>query len=248
MPDKKERLIQIERLAPGFWRLNEPWFVVKNHFGHQTMPGSPHVDAYLLAGTRKAVLIDALEEQFDVPLAEVVRQLTPLPVEAYFTHGHGDHVGRETGGLLRAGIPLHLSMADFPLMLSMAEHFFGGRPDWMREESFIDIRAGETIDLGGTVLETFAMPGHTPGCICFLDRTGRRCFTGDAFGTLILGRSTLDGGSLTEFLGTVARFEDWVGDDACILYNGHASNLGGGYWTLAQLREHRTSYEKANII
>ena len=239
-----EHTVIVRQLAPGLWHFNEPWYENKTHFGRPVTVGTPHVEAYLIAGTEKAVLIDALEDWHTPALPELIREITDLPVEVYFTHGHGDHVGAEAGNLLTAGFPMHLDLQDMDLMYEMADYFFGCVPDWMKPENFIDLKAGTTIDLGGTVLETYAVPGHTKGCICFLDRTHHVCFTGDAFGTIITGLNTLRCATLEDFLANVEAFEKWVDDDSCVLYNGHLGNVGGRFWTLAELREHRLNFPK----
>ena len=53
-------------------------------------PEAP-VDAYLVVGTQRALLIDALETATGV--LQAVRGLTDLPVALAITHGHCDHAG-----------------------------------------------------------------------------------------------------------------------------------------------------------
>ena len=43
------------------------------------------------------------------------------------------------------------------------------------------IHDGDTVDLGGRMLQVIATPGHTPDAICLLDRENRLLFTGDDF-------------------------------------------------------------------
>jgi glyoxylase-like metal-dependent hydrolase (beta-lactamase superfamily II) len=43
------------------------------------------------------------------------------------------------------------------------------------------IHDGDTVDLGGRVLEIISTPGHTPDEICLLDRKNGLLFTGDNF-------------------------------------------------------------------
>ena len=38
---------------------------------------------------------------------------------------------------------------------------------------------GDRLELGGRTLEVIETPGHTKGCICFLDRENRYLFAGD---------------------------------------------------------------------
>lgn len=240
-----EHTVKVAQIDNNLWNINQPWYESKNKFGRMTAVGQPYADAYLICGTEKAVLIDSLMESTQPSLPEIVSQLTSLPVEVYFTHGHGDHVGLETGNLLRSGYHLHLSHLDFDMMISMADRFYGLQ-DWMDVENFDDITPGETIELGGIELETFLVHGHTKGCICFLDRKNHRAFTGDAFGTIITGKNfIMDGSSkLSDYLDKVKSFEDWVNDDDCVLYNGHLVNVGLKPWTLGRLRENRLKLEK----
>ena len=230
--------ILTEQLQPDLYVLSEPFFSDTERGGRVIPAGTPYADAYLLLGRDRAVLIDCLMSQLDVPITETIRGLTQLPVTVYFTHGHGDHVGRETASLLRAGWPLHLPEGELDLLLGMADRF-GGIQAWMNAESFLPVRPGDVVELGEVSLETFCVPGHTPGHLCYLDRVGRRCFVGDAFGTLITGRSTLRSGSLAPFLEAVEAFERWVDDPDCMLYNGHRVNVGFCPWTVSVLREKR---------
>ena len=46
---------------------------------------------YLLAGKKKAILIDTGFGTID--LKKIVQSLTSLPVEVILTHGHADHIG-----------------------------------------------------------------------------------------------------------------------------------------------------------
>lgn len=47
----------------------------------------------------------------------------------------------------------------------------------------IPLKEGDAFDLGGVRLEVLETPGHTPGCICLLDRTHRVLFAGDMIGS-----------------------------------------------------------------
>ena len=47
----------------------------------------------------------------------------------------------------------------------------------------IPVKEGDVFDLGGVTLEIIETPGHTPGCICLLDRRHRVLFAGDLIGS-----------------------------------------------------------------
>lgn len=65
----------VEALAPGVWQLTEPG----------------HVCSWLVAGSRRAALIDT--GCGIAPIRPVVESLTSLPVTVVNTHHHFDHVG-----------------------------------------------------------------------------------------------------------------------------------------------------------
>ena len=146
---------------------------------------------YLVAGTEKAMLIDTGFGRADI--MKVVRTLTPLPLVVVNTHGHPDHVG---GNAQFAEV--HAHPADFDQI-----HFFsspeqvarigvtmsGGAevpeaerwqaaPD-QKPATLVPAEDGYVFDLGGRRLEVVAVPGHTPGGICLLDKDARLLFTGD---------------------------------------------------------------------
>ena len=73
----------VKELSPGLWNIGDR----PNDFPHPY----PVVDAYLVTGRDKALLIDAGASQGD--LKKVVEGITSLPVEVLILHGHGDHTG-----------------------------------------------------------------------------------------------------------------------------------------------------------
>jgi glyoxylase-like metal-dependent hydrolase (beta-lactamase superfamily II) len=67
------------------------------------------------------------------------------------------------------------------------------------------IHDGDTVDLGGRVLEVIATPGHTPDAICLVDRKNGLLFTGDNYyaGPIWLYRPETD---LDAYVRSVERF------------------------------------------
>ena len=133
---------------------------------------------YLLEGEREALLIDT--GNGTIPLEEICRELTGLPVTVALTHGHADHIGGtghfESVWIARADEPLYRlhSTDELRRIFAGAEY----APAKAAEElQFFE--EGRVFDLGGRTVEVIATPGHSVGSVCFLDRERRQMFTGD---------------------------------------------------------------------
>jgi glyoxylase-like metal-dependent hydrolase (beta-lactamase superfamily II) len=131
-----------------------------------------------------------------VPIRSVVERLTDLPVEVFNSHTHFDHVGgnAEFDRVLAFDTPYtRANQAGFPreeLVSEVAPEAFCGdahsrvdaarfhTPPWRASRVVAD---GDTVDLGGRVLEILHVPGHTPDAAALLDRERGLLFTGDSY-------------------------------------------------------------------
>ncbi len=206
----------VTQWAPDLWQFNE---------GYAQQPDNPYVDAYLLIGSKRAALIDCLQSEQAVSLVDEVRSRTDLPVDVLITHGHGDHAGPELARLAAAeGFTIYMSHADIDILKGF------GAPELNID--FVDIQEGDHWDLGGTVLTAHRLAGHTPGSYVFLDRAGKRAFTGDAFGLWMQLPHSL---TVAEYLEDVKRFEAELADiPETVFYTGHLNQCGEKPWTAVQ--------------
>lgn len=127
---------------------------------------------YLVEGKEKALLIDTGLGGGD--LRAVAESLTTLPIELAVTHAHLDHM-RHSYLFDR----FYMSKKDLALLPRVQDAF---PENTSAEENVIDIQDGDTIDLGGVVIEVAEVCGHTPGSVVFIDRAHKCVFTGDALG------------------------------------------------------------------
>ena len=134
----------------------------------------PYVDAYLIEGTEKALLVDAL--QTDTGLYEEVRKITGKPLEVFVTHGHLDHAGAEIREFHEADVPIYMSHKDFDLLKGMFD--YGEEKDW-----FLDLEPGMIFDLGGFTFHTLGINGHSEGSVVALDYENQLLFSGDGIGS-----------------------------------------------------------------
>lgn len=145
---------------------------------------------YLLIGSERALLIDTGLGICGID--EPVRELTDREVTAVATHVHWDHIGGHRYfpdfyaheaelNWLTGGFPLPIQVVRTQVMdrcvtpegfeISNYE-LFQGMPTGL-------LRDGDTIDLGGRVLQALHTPGHSPGHLCFWEAEREYLFTGD---------------------------------------------------------------------
>ena len=117
-------------------------------------------NAYIVVcqATGESLLVDAPGEA-----AKVLEQLAGTnPKYIVLTHTHIDHIGALEELKTRLKIPVALHPED-AVRLSL-------RPD-------IELRDGDTIEVGKLKLKVLHTPGHTPGSLCLL--VGRYLISGD---------------------------------------------------------------------
>jgi glyoxylase-like metal-dependent hydrolase (beta-lactamase superfamily II) len=99
---------------------------------------------------------------------------TPADVKAIlFTHGHNDHIA---GALAFPSAATYVMDPDVPFV----ERWRG--PDGRRLVGTRALHDGEHLDMSGTAVDVFGVPGHTPGSAAFL--IGGVLFVGDSAASL----------------------------------------------------------------
>lgn len=132
-----------------------------------------NVDAYLVIGSQKAVVIDALQDNPD--LYDVVKEITDQPMAVLLTHGHSDHAGKSCAKFIEHEIPVYMHPSDKKILDSFE------KGAW--KEKICDLEDSMIFDLGDYQLETICCAGHTPGSVVFLNQENSELFTGDAIGS-----------------------------------------------------------------
>lgn len=133
---------------------------------------------YLIAGSQKALLIDAgMEKQ---SLYKYVSSLTTKPILLALTHGHIDHIG-QSGSFENVYMNL-LDRGTYLLHMHMkAGHF---NSDGLNFKKIDDIQnMPDYFDLGDRKIDILPLGGHTPGSVIFVDQNQKSVFTGDAIGS-----------------------------------------------------------------
>lgn len=142
---------------------------------------------YLVEGDERAALIDT-GSGFG-SLKAVVERLTDKPVIVLLTHGHTDHA-------MGAGEFEHVYMnrKDDYIYIPHGEKAFRLEGLKMSEEKiepgdyiptvspdrFLDLKGGDSFDLGGVTIEIYDCAGHTRGSVAMLIKEERMLLLGDA--------------------------------------------------------------------
>jgi hydroxyacylglutathione hydrolase len=134
--------------------------------------------SYLAVGDERGVVIDTGFATQNIQA--YAQSLTDKPVKwAANTHGHFDHTGGN-GWFERAYMSAEaLEIAKIPYSSKAALEYPLDYPVAV-------IGDGDTIDLGGRVLEVSKIPAHAPSSIAFLDRRGRILYSGDEVGDFVM--------------------------------------------------------------
>lgn len=146
------------------WKLNENTWVINFMNGSQNM--------YLLEGEECALLIDTGWGAGN--LRAHVEKLTDKPVLVALTHGHLDHSGGngewESVMMLPGAEGDMFTCHRLPFDISKLPH-----PDYAHKI----VCDGDTVDLGGRIIELLDISSHSNGSLAFLDRKNGLLFVGD---------------------------------------------------------------------
>ncbi|MDR1541954.1 MAG: MBL fold metallo-hydrolase [Clostridiales bacterium] len=171
-------LYEIKKFSDNLYRFTD--IMLKNVFP---------ISAFLLIGSRKAALIDSGLGIGNIRRS--VESVTRLPITVLHTHGHMDHIGGdalfEENYINPADEPNENSIesnmkfirsliqSSFPkLFKAFCESFISPA-----KASYLPVNDGDSFDLGGIILDTVAIPGHTAGSLAYVERDGDFAFTGD---------------------------------------------------------------------
>jgi len=190
---------------------------------------------YLVKGKERALLIDTTTGVGSIKefIADLVGD---LPLDVVITHGHIDHAGNVYEFDKVYIHPDDIAMITKPgfvegrLRFAEGQQREGKKLDYTdadiskpRDIEFLPLSEGMQFDLGGRVLTTVALPGHTKGSVCFYDEQNGDFFAGDACNSntlLMLEGST----TIEEYHKALVRVEQDYMDQITRYYCFHGPN------------------------
>lgn len=165
-----------------------------------------------------------------------------VPEAILLTHGHIDHVW----GVKRLqgaydGIPAYMCAADraeLDYNCKVASRL--GLPEPECDFAYIDAEDGMEIEHAGLKFKVITTPGHSIGCVCYLDCEGKIMFTGDTLFAGCIGRTDLHTGDYDKEIVSIME-KLMILDGDITIYPGH-----GGPSTIAYERSHNPFLEPFN--
>ena len=139
-------------------------------------------NVWLVGDDERVVVIDAPHDAGAITEAVGGRQVDGIVC----THGHNDHINAAVEVAEATGAPIALHPDD--RMLWEVVHP-GRKPD-------LDLAHGDVLQMGGTLLQVWHTPGHSPGGVCLHLAEAGVVFTGD---TLFQGGPGATGRSYSSF-------------------------------------------------
>lgn len=188
-------------------------------------------NTYIIYNEQKeALIIDPgmyFPEEFDQFYQFIeINQLNPTML--LNTHTHLDHLFGNASVLQRFTIPFAFHELDQPVFDSAksAGALYGLTFEKSPLPTFY-LNENETIQLGNDHFDIILTPGHSPGSVCFYNKTHKLLISGDVLFQSSIGRSDLPGGNYETLMQSIKNGLMPLPDDV-VVYSGHgpATKIG----------------------
>lgn len=184
-----------------------------------SMPFDENTYVLFVEGRRDCLVVDPGLEPEKILDFLAANDLTPTAILC--THGHADHIGGNNA--LKSqwpDCPILISKIDEPMLndpqLNMSGPF--GMPVTSPPADGI-LAEGENYRGAGLDLEVFAIPGHSPGHLVFVNKNVQpyHVLGGDVLFAGSVGRTDLPGGSFQQLADGIRRVLFALPDDTVVL-------------------------------
>ncbi|MCX6155793.1 MAG: MBL fold metallo-hydrolase [Candidatus Kapabacteria bacterium] len=177
--------------------------------------------------THGAVLIDAPLEVSSI-FESIISENKLNVLGILLTHSHWDH-SAEAAQLRRlTNAPIYIHPEDAYRLLDPNKHTIFQLPiDLEPAKPDVLMKHGDIIEIGNIKLEVRHTPGHTEGCVCFVNAENSLVFSGDTLFSGSVGRIDLPGGSKENLINSINNSLLTLGDNFKV-YPGHGDSTSIG--------------------
>jgi glyoxylase-like metal-dependent hydrolase (beta-lactamase superfamily II) len=182
-------------------------------------------------GSKQAVIIDPgfYNDAERKVFLDFIEKNELEPVKLLNTHAHIDHVFGNAFVAEHFKLPLALHALDYETLENAKkwseayELIYSPSP-----EASIELKEGQLLEFGETVIEVKHLPGHAPGHVIFLNYEHKIMIGGDVLFRGSIGRTDLPGGNHQEL---ISQIKDKVFslDPSFKVYSGHGPETSVGY-------------------
>ena len=158
-------------------------------------------------------------------------KLNKMAVKAVLlTHGHLDHLAGIEDFIPLVGGDIYINGEDSHLLKQPPEEM--QRALGMTScgaEKFKTVADGDVLTnfAGGFEVKVIATPGHTPGCLCYLVKSGNEqiLVSGDTLFAQSVGRTDLPGGDERQLMESILKLSELPDDLEVLPGHGPATNI-----------------------
>lgn len=184
--------------------------------------GSYQTNCYIVKNEIGEIIIDA-----GMGAYEWVKSQVKNPLAILNTHGHFDHVWSNHALQNYFNIPLYCPKGDI-FMLGADPYGLGMEPS----TPDVEVDGDQNFDIGGTTVQYWHFPGHTPGCSA-IEIEGM-FFSGDFVFAGSIGRTDFPFSSSEEMKKSILKFLKIQKDMPLYPGHGEASTISREQYTLPQ--------------
>lgn len=184
--------------------------------------GLYEVNTYLLINDAKeAFVVDPGYDALDIIDAIDTLGLTLKGI--LLTHGHADHIGALDDIRKKFDVSVYMNSKDSCWAFSSVNSLPGyEKVQEFPADNLVFVKDGEEIQLGEDKLKVLETPGHTPGCVCYIDDGSKQIFTGDTLFMRSIGRTDFPGGNMADMMASLKKLLSL--DDSYVVYPGHGDS------------------------
>jgi len=180
--------------------------------------------------TKECVIIDpgCYSKNEQERLKKFIEEKDLKPVKLLLTHGHFDHVMGNAFVSRTWNIKTYVHPNDIDQIKNASQYcaMFGYNIEEPPLDT-VDLKEGDDVTFGVSILHIIHTPGHTQGGVCFYNEGIKVLFTGDTLFAGSIGRTDHPGGNYEQLLDSIFKKITILPSDTVVLPgHGPASEIG----------------------